>query len=580
MARTIAEIRDLKTYLVTDFYSECRQQQRIDDEFYNDTFKVTDIVKPPVMVMRTGRGRRMVDRPTDHIVTSNPQASRISKKDTQEETKVVTAVNNMLNIEWLPSLKKQNPNAFKQHVKFNMNRGEAWIQVVHNSSWVTGKKKREGLPIIFRLPDPMIVFASPNEDCNGVPEYVIMWYQRLPRILKKLYPDWSDPKRKITSEKQGMVDWLEYWDSEIRYWEADGEPVLLTGGKDDDYGIQSNSFGFVPFVHKLSGFGTDSPESKPEELVVGRLRFSRDSLRRDCALISSTDTAIHRFANRSLDVQPVDDMHEIPSNFAEGYEIGDGLIHNIPAGLKIGRAEELLPEQSVFQYLGKVAQDLEIDDPSVLSGMPAGESGRQQDMSQSSSLARYGTIVENAENAFATAIGMGLRMIDTIPRLKPDSLKSVDLDGNYDVSVKLKAADTLSDERKATLGSRMLAQNEIDPITNLVEFKGFTKEQAEEITIQKYAYRIIETNPDIAALIGWRAIQKSRMAEDIQQFKQQRQAMGKVQPQQGMTEQPGNTEMQRRSGETQTPEGFQAIDMALAQRGARQAPEPYTRGAV
>ncbi len=577
MARTIQEIRQLKDYLVNDFYSVCRNQQRIDDTYYNDTFSVDDIVSQPVLVMRTGRGRRMVDRPTDHIVTSNPQASRISKKDTQEEIKVVTAVNNMLNIEWLPALKKQNPNAFKQHVKFNMNRGEAWIQVVHNGAWITGDKKKDGMPVIFRLPDPMIVFASPNEDCNGVPEFMVMWYQRLPRILKEMYPHWTDPQHKGTG-KQGMVDWLEYWDSEIRYWEADGEPILMTGEKDDDYGLQSNSYGFVPFVHKLSGFGTDSPESKPEELVVGRLRFSRDSLRRDCALISSTDFAIHRFANRSLEVQPKDDMHQIPPNFREAYEMGDGNINELTPGIDVRRAVELLPEQSVFQYLGKVAQDLEIDDPSVLSGMPAGESGRQQDMSQSASLARYGTIVENAENAFATAIGMGLRIIDTIPGLKPDSLKSIDLDGNYEVSVKLKAADTLSDERKATLGSRMLAQNEIGAIENLVKFKGYTKEEAEKVTIEKYAYKIIDTNPDIAAFIGWKAIQKSGMAEDIAQFIKQRQAMGKVQPQQGMVEQPGNTEMQRRVGEIQTPEGFRAMDMALAQRGARQAPEPYNRG--
>jgi len=564
----IEEIRELKDYYVNVLYSQRVAEQVMDDLYYQDRFNVSDIVKPPVHVMRTGRARRLIDGPAEHIITSNPQATRRDLADSEAEVirnkRILSMVNNL----WLPAWKKSNPNVYKQHVKYNLLRGEVWIQVGHNEAWVNDPMDKSGIPVWLRLPDPIIAFGSPNEDENGVPEHLFMVYMRAPAIIKRLYPDWSNPKRR-GGNKPDEVMWWEYWDSERRYFEADGETVL----KSDE-----NPYGFMPFVHKLSGFGTDSAgngggmaQDIMANLIVGRLRFSRDTLRRDCAIVSSIDTAIHTFANRSIDVQG-DDQHQVPDDFPDNYILGDGLIREIPTGVRVVRAVEALPEASLFQWYFAVAQQLEREDPLVLAGIPVGESGRQQDATRTDALRRYDAVVENTESAFSTAVGMALRMCDgAVPGLRPPELKRGDINGNYQIDIKLKAEDPLENDRKATLGSRLLSGGEIDPVTNLVDFKGYTQEQAEKIMVQRMKWQVLMSDPNIASLIGLKAAQKAGMEDEIKEMLSQRER----DVQRGLVPPQTPTEQRRGMGEVKSQEGFNLIDSALKQRGARQAPERY-----
>jgi hypothetical protein len=558
----VYQIRELKDYYVNELYSQVRKEQATDDEFYNDVFKVPQI-DDPSKLQRTGRAARLIDSPAENIITSNPQVFVKALKDAQNAEKRADSVAVEYN-KWLSIMKRANPNPFKEFVKNNLLRGEGWIQLMHNEGWVTGKKIKKGLPVIFDIPDPMIIYADPSEDEDGIPKQVIVFYEISPRLVKSKFSDWTNPKSAGNSGNVPNCRYLAYYNEEIYYMEADGEPLLKKEFND-------NLYGFVPFIHKLSGFGKKSPEGKMEDLVVSRLRKSRALLTRECAIVSDIDRAIHYFSNRSIDVQPEDDQHQVPLDFQENYIVGAGQVNELPPKIKVSRSVEMLPEAQVFQHLHDISAQLEREDPMAMNGLPVGESGRLQDMVNTSAMRRYLSIVENTEYAFTTAFEKAMTIMQNVPTLTPESLTENELKDKYSITLKLKAEDPLDNDRKATLGSRLFQNSEIDIITNLVDYKGYTQDKAKQIVVDTLKWKVLLNNPDIANLIGMRAAQKSGMAEDLQIVKQRQQQLGTQQQAMGVQPQP-------RPPEVNTPQGREMIDLALAGKGARQAPSNYTRG--
>jgi len=322
-------------------------------------------------------------------------------------------------------------------------------------------------------------------------------------------------------------------------------------------------------VHKLSGFGTSSPEAKPEEMIMGRLRKVRHLLERQCALVSDIDSVIHLFANESIDFKITDKTIDAPAGgwdaWAKDYEIGIGLAHVIPYGIDVVRAEKIQPDQAVFQYYGAVNAELDREDPLVMAGIPMGEGGRQQQMVATDAIKRYETVSENTEYAFAVAMGMGLRLMDTLPNLRPDGIHEGDINGNYRCRVELKASDPIEADRKAMLGSRLFQQGEIDLRTNLIEYQGKTPEDAEEIIIQMMVDKVTIQSPEIAQLIGMKAAQKMGMEDALLAIRQQNQGMQQMGGGGG------------RPSEVQTEQGREMPDLSLEGKGARRPPVAYTR---
>ena len=553
------EIYDLKAYLVEDLYKGVRGEQKADEAFYRDAFDVPQLISPS-RVQRTGRASRLVDAPTEHIITSNPQAFRESKKDNATAEASALAVSTELN-RWLTIMRRANPNPFKQTVKNDLLRGELWIHPIHNERWVTGKKVRNGLPVLFTTPDPMVIYADPTEDENGIPEQVIVWYPRRPSIIKSLYPNWSNPEGKDLTDAKVTVDWLEYWDKDQCYFDADGQ--ILHNGK--------NLYGVTPFVHALSGFGTTSAEGNMEDLIVGRLRKSRDRLRRECAIVSDIDSTFHLFANRNIDVQPNTAQDEVPSDFADKYVMGKGLIHELPYGITVSRSEELLPEPQLFQYYRDIVAEFELEDPLVISGSPMGGSGRQQDLIQTSAMRRYDTIVESVEYAWATALGIGLQICEKIPTLCPEEygMKKTDIGKYYEVKIQLKADDPIESDRKATLGSRLYQQGEIDLETNLIKYQGYTLGEAKKILAKILVDNATRNNPIVAEIMGRQLALEAGMDEQYEALKTE---AGRVEGNLPGIPQTGSQGGQAREGNVKTARGRSEADVSLTQGGARRPP--------
>lgn len=563
---TQQEIHNLKAYLVEDLYKGVRAQQAIDRSFYNDTFSVPELIQIE-RIQRTGRASRMIDSPAENIITSNPQVTRKPHKESQTSKDSALAVSTELN-RWLSIWKRSNPNPIKQFVKNLLLTGEAYFHPIHNEKWVTGNKIRKGAPILLLVPDPYNIYADPTEDENGVPERVVVWYPRKPSIIKTLYPNWANPEGKKLEDDSVTIDWLEHWDTDQIYFEADGQ--VLHNVK--------NRYGFPPYVHALSGFGTTSPEGRLEDLIVGRLRKSRDRLRRECAIVSDIDASFHLFANRNIDVQPTDERFEVPEDFAQNYQMGAGKIHELPFGIAVTHSEQLLPEPQLFQYYRDIVTEFELEDPLVMSGIAMGGSGRQQDMTYVAAMRRYDTIVENTEYALATALGMALKMCEQIPTLCPTEygMKKDDIGKYYDVTVALKADDPIEADRKATLGSRLYGEGQIDLETNLTKYQLYTQDEADEIISNILVDRVTFQSPEVAELMGLKLAEKAGLADDLEILKQRRMQLESQQKTLGQMP-PPSTQARQARGEVGSPMGREMIDEALRQRGQRRPPEGYVQ---
>lgn len=553
-----------------ELYQGVRTEQEKDQRFHNDTFEVTGIKKPH-KVVRIGTGTRIVDVPAEQMVTSNPQAFFYVLKGRQDATE---RLSQEVNLNWIELLRQQNPNTFKESVKNLLGRGENYIKLCHNETWVSGSKIRSGLPVLFLIPDPMVIYGSPREDdCGwipncGVPNNVIVFYERQPLEVIVNYPSWSNPKKagEEGSNKNKKVEWFEYWDKDVRYFEADGEPVLKGG-------INTNIYGFVPFVRKYSGFGRRSPEGKLEDLIMSDIRPSRGLIEEECCLMSDISSIFHLFAHKTKTIITDADIDEGKLKDSLAFGAYDLNYIQIPAEAKRFDIQDINIEQpsaELFAHLRDVQTRIVQRHPFLMVGYPLGTSGRQQDITSMAAMRRYDTVIEGLELAFATAIEMALGICQIVPTLKPDGIRKSDLDTVYKCEIRLKAKDPVEEDRLVTLGERLwnFGDGSIDLETLHTQFQGRTQEESKRIRAKLFAEKLIYGS-DAAQVLSMVFQEESGLEAFLEQLKQ-------GEGQGGLGGKPTPTQQRRLQGEIQTETGREQAPEGV--RGGRTPPAGYLRG--
>jgi hypothetical protein len=555
----VDEIRELLQYYEKDYYNQLREEQKVDQTYYDDKFEVPWI-KPPLVVSRTGAGAKIIDEPVEQISAAGMMAFRKELKDTQIAKDSAVKVSSLVN-KWIMRMMKQNPNPKHEWLKNMFLRGEAWILPMHNMKWVDPVFDKTELPVKFQIPDPLIIYASPNEDENGIPEHFFMCYERQPSVVHTMYPNWTDPKKEERINSKKTVTWIAYFDAKNRYWEADGEPVL--GG-----GIQPNIYGFTPAVHKIAPWGKTSPEGKPEELIMGRLRKARDLLNRDAASTSDIDSIIHLFANSPIIVTPEIEGGSIPPDFAEKFVWKAGNVIENPTRLKIERPVDMLPDAQVLAWHDRINYALGAETPIALSGAPVGNTGRLQDMTYSTAMRKFESIVDSCQDAWATAFGMALKMCDTIPDLMPEEINSEDLKKNYEVKIELRSDDPIEAARLSADGDKKYQLGIIDDETNLVEYQGKSQERAAEIMAKKLVDMVMRNDPLILQAMAMTAVREAGLEEEYNALKAQAETQTK-----GANPVPqyGSKGGEPRQGNIKTELGMEQADL-MATRPARSSP--------
>jgi len=556
---TVDEVRDLKEHYVNNLYNQVRKVQQEDNTYIEDTFDVPEIHEPH-QVYRSGLGDRIVNAPAEHIITSNPQVFFHPVKETKASMESALRLSALVNGHWLPLLQRQNPNIFKEFIKNLLGRGESFFKVSHNAKW---PKDKEGLPIKFIVPDSMVVYSSPEENMEGIPEKVITWYgiSQYKELIPQ-YPFLADARPEAL--KDGMVNWLEYCDAKSRYVEIAGVP-LTTGG------VQANIYSFTPYVRKYSGFGRRSPDGELSSLIRSDIRRSRDLIREECATRSNIASIEYLFAHKPKTFigkgLNADDLRESVSYGA--YDIN--AIDANPGDIKIEDID-IIPSPETYKHHADIISELNQRHPFIMAGFPWGTSGRQQDITELSAMRRYDSVVENCEYAFATALKMALK-ICLLPGYKIDGISERDLKTEFDIEVRLKAKDPIEEERRVTLGGRLWnsGKGSISLGRFHTEYLGLTEDESKREIAKILADQITIYNPDVAAVMGMVAAEESGMAQWLEKAQQRRQQM---ENQGGIREPLPATGEQRIQGEVESPFGQEEAVM----RGARRAPAAYTRG--
>ena len=571
----IAEIRELFRHYETTLYSGVRNEQRIDDEYINDTFPIPEI-KDPHKVYRNGIGGRMVEAPAEQLVTRNPQIF-VGSGNQETAKRLQPQIT-----DWIDVLRRQNPNPFKETVKNPLGRGEVFIQVVHNEDWVTDQKVRVGPPVLFIIPDPMVIYASPAEDANGIPLELFVKYERQVEDVIYRYPDWTNPKQREADG--GQVQWMEYWTPTERYFEADEEAVLPTGEVDASdnpvFGVQKNIYGFVPFVRRYSGFGRRAWDGKLESLIVSDIKYSRDLIRELTATRSDVASILHLFAHRPVNIIIPDDSEVDSETVAEALSLGayDVNILKLPPGSEFKDFPVLAPTAEMFQHIRDIKNEIIERNPFVSPG-PIGSSGRQQDLSNISAKHRYETVTENIETLWATAFEMALRILDAVPTLaKEAGLTKADVQRkDTKLTVRLMADDPVERDRLATLGSRLWnsGNGEISLRKNLIEYQGMSPDEAEENIVEILVDKVTLFSPEWALVVGREFAREAGLTDAIEEA--QALQADQAQSQKALNDLPPST-TQRIQGETQTQTGFDMIDASMVSKGARRPPADFTRG--
>ncbi len=583
--RKLAEIQELKTWLIDTYHSIRKTEQETDDTYYWDTFKVP-YIKDPYQVRRMGTGFRLVDVPANDIITSEPKVYVEAITNTKGAMENAIKRGILLN-HWARALLKQNPQPYKEVAKNQLVRGEAWIHPVNNPGY-----NGDNLPIHFAVPDPLVIFASPDER-DGIPDYVIVSYSRYFQTVLNRYEHWSNPKNAGKKGNSTNVSWLEYWDKDIRYFEADGEPVLVDdkGIPFNGDGIQPNILGITPFIHCYSGYGKASPDGKPETLAVSRIRLVRELILAQTEMFSDVSSELKLFSHRRLTFTPTEPNAARPTDFV--WDDNYASVNWTPWGFTRQEDKGEQPSAETYAFLAGVGALIDRNLPPVLSGISSGTSGRQEDILGSYGTLQYKNLLDNATKAFGTAFGMGLKILK-IPALNlfPVSVRGIKTENgvrireeetitaenidDFECEVELRASNPMEDERRAMLGDREQLEGIIDWRTNLMEFKGKSLDEAEEIINRTLADRALMSNPMLLQAITMRAMQKLGMQQELQAIQAQGQTEQAMKETAGVpTNVPGvggRFSGPPRQGNVQSSQALDLLDQSLAQRQQRRSP--------
>ena len=567
---------------VEEFQSEMKarhgnrlSQQRTDQEFLENTYPLF-LIKKKDYQMRTNFAARMINAITQQLISNLPKVYVEPNADTDVAKKATRGIGIVLN-KWVSTLLRQPSNLFEQTFKNYNYRGDAWLYIPHNQDMLVNPYP-ETMPIHFISYDPMVVFSEPNEEIDGEPQRVLVEYEQNVSYVQKAYPLWSNPKqRSSTSKTNNKAKFIFYFDKKKSFAAADDEPLFRDREKQllDGTGERGNPYDCVPFVHLYSGWGFEDFKRSPELLTYSRIRMIRDLITEDSQVRSDQLYNFHTFAHKSKTLYVVG-----------GAEVGadwDAAYKNEPDKLNLIRLpegsapdyfkveESQLFDAAAFAYADRIRADLGIEYPIPLQGGTGTSSGREANILSGNALALYDCAVENTALLWSKGLLKALRVASAV-ELLPEGITDDDLKRIGEILVDLRSDDPIARDRAINMGSTLVNEGKRSLKTFLMQDMRMTVEEADEEIDNILTEKIMLQSPEIAAFLGFKAAQKSGMADELQAF---REMQGGATPQITTGSAIGSQGGEPRQGNIKTQTGREMVDVGMTSTGQRTPPQGY-----
>jgi len=538
-------------------------EQRIDQSFLDNTYDLT-LIKKAAYQMRTNFAARMINAVTQQLVSNLPKVYLTANADNDTAKKSTNKISDELNM-WVAYLLRQSSNPFEQTFKNFNYRGESWLYVPHNAEIAKGGESEYGLPVHFIMFDPMVVFSDPNEEVDGEPTKVMVKFETTVADIRARYPFWQTDKN-----DSAKCMFKLYFDKKKSFASADGDPLFTDkkGNLVSGSGERPNIYKCVPFGHMYSGWGFESQGRDPELLAYSRIRMIRDLITEDSQVRSDQLYNFHTFAHRSKTLY-LPAGGELNADWAAAFQNEPDKLNvlQLPEGASpdwFKVEDSQLFDASAFAYADRIRMDLGQEFPSPLQGGTGTSSGREANILSGNALAVYDCALENTALIWAKGFMKALKIADAMGIL-PDGLSKEDVKRAGILTVDLRNDDPVARDRQISMGSQLVDAGKRSLKTFLMRDMRMTETEADEEIDNILMEKIMLQSPELAAFLGYKAAEKSGMADELNAFRQMREGNTGIE-----TGNPiGSKGGEKRQGNIKTETGRQMVDVSNSAYGTR-----------
>jgi hypothetical protein len=449
------------------FQSQCRKAE--DYYFQRNNVPVPEVMGTEMAAVNPAKARSIINIATDHVDVNNiaidvPSSPR-AKARAEKLKKFYQGV--WLNVKG-PVLRTAVKHAFTY--------GIGWLKPMFNADqWpdsptidqytdADGEVDDEAytvavarfleeraikFPIVVKNVNPKNLIW---DDSRARRQWVIEYYEREVRDVKKRYPEWN-----TALGGMDMTTWMEYWDDKYCGYMADGQWV---------WGPYEHSYGFLPYVPIMPANSIDWDTGKIHERYQGLLQPIYSLLDAHARIVTAYEAILRGVAWQTLDFTgPAHLVEEARSN----YEIF-GSFNALPTGVTVASSPRVVPPSELLQYLNVIETLIEeATFPNVIRGVrPRGVSsgfglsvlsgmGRLVFQGVADGAARA---VEQLNSGFAQLVENRIRgKVTVFARTEVHNFDQTigpeDIKGLYENRVLMKAEAPEEREREALLGLKL-----------------------------------------------------------------------------------------------------------------------------
>jgi len=344
--RSEHEITRLKTSL-EDHFANVRNNYEIYTQYYEQDVKIgkmpadIEIYKPPT-------AREDVNAAVSHIMSLGQTVTVPYWSETEEAKKQANMLEAFGNA-FLQMLDKRFSNLRRNCIKNGIlygvfcRKGPLYLprirpEGIEDKEWQ--RSLESTFPFHFRSVHPKNVMWIDDE-------FVVEEFTRKAIQVKANWPEWEMGKKEPFDD----VKWWEFWSPDQRVYFADSDLVSN----------EKNEYGFIPYDFGYGGFGKDSPEGKPEDMIVSMIAPLLSSYKMEYR----TKTAV--FAGAEYDVydrlvasRPLEDWERLATAPGELSYVEAGVINT----LKAPRVSE-----NAYNILAVLDQDQQKVVPQIFHGL-------------------------------------------------------------------------------------------------------------------------------------------------------------------------------------------------------------------